>query len=494
MGVDVGTYETKATAVDDAGRVVATARHPHRLSVPAPGWAEHDAELVWWDGFVVVVRALLKAEAMRSARVVGLCCSGIGPAVLPVSADGRPLRPAILYGIDTRAAAQVSRIETMLGRGEVLSRSGNQLSAQSAGPKIAWLAEHEPEVHAAAAVFHTCQSFLVSRLTGESVVDHLTASYFHPLYSLREQQWDVSGCEGFVRRDQLPRLAWSDEVAGQLRADAAALTGLPAGIPVLVGSADAPCEALAAGVEQPGSTMVMYGSSGFMIAPTDGPKPGGELYCAPGLTAGSWLVAAGTSTAGTATRWLTELLDLRGADTAAVFAELVALASSAPKGSRGLLVLPHFSGERTPVNDPDAQGVIHGLTLGHGRAELARAVLEGVAHSMVWALESVLTHIDARHTAQQVVAIGGGTANPVWLQAVSDISGRSQQVSTSPGASYGGALLGARTVGLLSHDPERRWHSVTQQVVADADAHPGYTRDHDRFVQVYAALARMRAA
>ncbi|WP_270889289.1 FGGY-family carbohydrate kinase [Pedococcus sp. 5OH_020] len=494
VGVDIGTYETKATAVDAIGAVVATAKCPHQLSLPAPGFAEHDAETVWWGGLVTAVRSLLDTPSMAATSVQALCCSGIGPAVVPTTAAGRALRPAILYGIDTRAGDQADQIEQRLGAATITARSGNQLSSQSAGPKIAWLAQHEPDVVAATAVIHTCQSFLVHRLTGQVVMDHATASYFHPLYSLREHRWDTEGCEWFVRPEQLPSLAWSDQVAGRLLPEPAAQIGLPVGTPVLVGSADAPCEALACDVEQPHSAMVMYGSSGFMIAPTADAMPGAGLYCAPGLTDGSWLVAAGTSTAGTATRWLTQLLRLGGEPGGSEFVELVALASLAPKGSLGLLVLPHFSGERTPFDDPAARGVIEGLSLAHGRAELARAVLEGIAHSMVLALASMLAHADTGGQHRRLSAIGGGTANLVWLQAVSDIAGLPQQVFKSPGASYGGALLAGRAIGLLERNVVPECRQPTLTIDPDEAAHAAYVHDHERFSQVYTALRQVRTA
>ena len=497
IGVDVGTYEVKAVAIDSHGQVVARVKVAHDLDVPYPGWAEHDVDTVWWGGLVTVIQTLLARPELQSCEPICLCCSGIGPAVVPVDEAGRALRPAILYGIDTRAQEQINRLQLRLGSEDILRRSGNSLSTQSAGPKIAWLADHEPDIHARAATFHTCQSFLVQRLTGTKVMDHLTASYFHPLYSLKALDWDLSGCEEIVRLDQLPELAWSNEVAGRLLSAASTATGLPAGIPVLVGSADAPVEALACGVESPDSVMMMYGSSGFLIAPTSRPEPGLGHYCAPGLVRGSWLVAAGTSTAGTATRWLIDLLGLRsegpGSDLTdgRAFTDLIELALMSPKGSRGLLVLPHLSGERTPVNDPDARGAIEGISLSHGRPELARALLEGVAHSMAWALESLPAGTDF-DTRRRVVATGGGTANPVWVQAMSDISGVTQEMFVSPGASYGDAILGARALGLISDKPVLDYLPAPILVEPDQAAAPAYRRDHRRFTDLYFALREVR--
>jgi xylulokinase len=240
IGIDVGTYESKGVLVDESGRIVASATRAHRLLVKRAGFAEHDAEDAWWGGLVELTQRLLATPGVTADDVKAICCSGIGPCVLPIDAEGRPLRPAILYGVDTRASEQITQISADLGDEEILKRSGNRLSSQSAGPKIAWIRDHEPTIHAAAWRFVTCQTFLVGRLSGRWVIDHGTAGYFHPLYDLNSHQWNVGGCESFIEVGRLPELAWAGEIAGAVTERAARLTGLSVGTPVLVGAADAP--------------------------------------------------------------------------------------------------------------------------------------------------------------------------------------------------------------------------------------------------------------
>ena len=166
IGVDVGTSETKAVLVDRDGRVLAAASAPNTLHVPRPGWAEHDAEADWWGNLCTVVREILARSDIAPADTEAVGCSGIGPCVLPVDEDVTPLGPGILYGIDTRAGAQIERLNEELGEAAILERTGNALTSQSAGPKVAWLRDERPDAFAAAAMFHTCQSFLAARLTG----------------------------------------------------------------------------------------------------------------------------------------------------------------------------------------------------------------------------------------------------------------------------------------------------------------------------------------
>jgi len=473
IGIDIGTYEAKGVVIDDTGTLLASAVRPHRLDVPQAGYAEHDAEGVWWGGLVELVGRLLASPGVDASSVAAICCSGIGPCVLPIMADGTALRSAILYGVDTRAMREVRELTERVGEAGILDRSGTTLSSQSAGPKIAWVRRHEPQIFERADLFVTCQGYLAGRLTGEWVMDHATAGYFHPFYRLAEQRWDVSGFEDIVGTDRLPRLVWSDEIVGTVTASAAAETGLPPGIPVIAGAADAPMEAFSAGVAAPGEMMIMYGSSHFLIEVVDRPVVGPTLYSAPYLVEGSFVLAGGTSTAGTLTRWFAGLVGEDPSADDTVFERLAAEAAASPPAARGLLALPHFSGERTPHNDPLLTGGILGLTLTHTRADVYRAVLESVAHSVA----DVLGEYDAVGAApHSIAAVGGGTRNEVWLQAVSDVTGRDQRVVSGAGASMGDAMMAGVAIGLVDRAGLRAWVPSTRR----ARARPEYAAIYAR--------------
>jgi len=489
LGIDIGTFETKGVLVDASGVVRARARRRHGIATPAPGWVEHDADAVWWADFAAVARELTAAVGPGD-RIAGVGASGIGPCVLPVDADLRPLRPAILYGVDTRAQAEIDELTELLGEDELLSRSGNVLTSQSSGPKVLWVERHEPEVAARTRWYLTCESYLVARLTGEVVMDRATAGYFHPLYDAAADEW-AADLAGIVAREKLPRLAWSHEVVGRVTDAAAVETGIPAGTPVVAGAADAPSEALAASVAAPGDMMLMYGSSTFMIRVADRPISDRVLWSAPFLFPGTYVVAGGTSTAGTATRWVCDALGLDpAAGDDALFAELVALASTSPPGARGVLALPHLSGERTPVHDPDARGAFVGISLDTDRGDLARALIEGIAHSVAHALDA---YESAALRPDRLVAIGGGTKNPILTQTVSDLTGLAQEVADSDGAALGDAILAALGVGLVASPRDAAAWIRMRDGVTPGDAAGPLRADHADYVELYRALAPLNA-
>ncbi|WP_409179692.1 FGGY-family carbohydrate kinase [Amycolatopsis sp. VS8301801F10] len=466
LGIDIGTSSSKGVLVGADGTVLARAARPHSTSRPRPGWFEHDAETVWWAGFAALVRELLAGGHTPA----GLAVSGIGPVLLPADGDGRPLRPAILYGVDTRAGAEIAELTAELGEESIVERCGSALSSQAAGPKWRWLYRHEPDVAARARQFLMASSYLVRRLTGEYVLDHHSASQCDPMYDLRAGGWAEDWAALVAPGIDLPRLAWPTEVVGTVTAEAAAETGLPAGLPVTCGTIDAWAEATSAGVRDPGDTMVMYGTTMFLVQAVAEARPVPGLWATRGVFPGSYSLAAGMATSGAITDWLRELFD-------GDFAELVASAGRVPAGSRGLLMLPYFAGERTPVPDPLARGVIAGLTTSHGRAELYRAALEGTAYGVRHNLAAMGA------PARRLVAVGGGTQGRVWTGIVSDVTRTPQHLPTETvGACFGDAYLAAVAVGL---EPDiEEWNPVAEVIEPD----PVRADRYDEFYAHYRAL------
>ncbi|WP_158891251.1 FGGY-family carbohydrate kinase [Amycolatopsis anabasis] len=472
LGIDIGTSSSKGVLVDPDGTIVARASRAHETSYPHPGWVEHDAETVWWQDFLALTRELVPAAEGR--RIAGLAVSGIGPVLLPADADGRPLRPAILYGVDTRAAREIAELNGELGAESIVERGGTPLSSQAVGPKWRWLARHEPEVYQRTSLFLMASSYLVHRLTGEYVLDHHSASQCDPMYDLRAADWAADWAELVAPGIALPRLAWPTEVVGTVTARAAAETGLPQGLPVTAGTVDAWAEAASVGVTDPGDTMVMYGTTMFLIQVLADPRPHPGLWTTRGAFPGTYSLAAGMATSGAITDWLRKLV---GRD----FTELVADAAKAPAGSRGLLLLPYFAGERTPLFDPDARGVIAGLTTGHGVGELYRAALEGIAYGVRHNLEAMSASGGA---ARRLVAVGGGTQGGLWTQIVSDVTGAEQQVPAETiGAALGDALLAGVATGL---EPDvAAWNPVATTVRPDPERTPLYDEFYARYRELY---------
>ena len=476
LGIDIGTFETKGVLVDTEGRIVAEARHPHRMLVPRPGWAEHRAEEDWWGDFVQVTRAILAQSKVAPGRIKAVAASAIGPCMLPVDATGAPLMNGVLYGVDTRATAQIAELNAAIGEDRIHATCGNALTSQSVGPKILWLKQEHPELFARTARVLTSTSYLTWKLTGEYAIDHYTAANFSPLYDVGKLDWTAELAD-ILPLENLPRLMWSTDIAGYVTAAAARETGLAKGTPVTCGTIDAAAEAISVGVQHPGEMMMMYGSTIFIIQVTDRPLHDPRLWYAPWLFPGLHASMAGLSTSGTLTHWFRDQL-ARDAD----FATLAAEAAASPKGAKGLICLPYFSGERTPIHDPAAKGAFFGLDLTHGRGDLFRAVLEGIASGTAHVTE---TFAEAGASPRRVLAVGGGTQNAVWMQATSDLCGLPQVVcEKTVGASYGDAFLAAVAVGAAAPDEIAAWNPVRRTVTPEKVA--AYARQYPLWKALYA--------
>ena len=475
IGLDIGTSSTKAVAVDADGTVVAARSGPHGTDQPRPGWFEQDAQAIWWEQSCDLLRALLADERVGGSAIRAVGVSGIGPCVLVCDKAGNPLRPAILYGIDMRASAEVTELTVRLGAADILARAGSALSSQAAGPKLLWLQRHEPEVWARTARWFSASSFLVNKLTGEYLLDHHTASQFDPMYDIRAQSWASDWAAALSPGAALPRLAWPGEIAGQVTAGASAATGLPPGTPVLAGTVDAWAEAHSAGVRQRGDLMIMYGSTLFLVGvdPAAGPHPG--LWLTAGLTPGTGTLAAGMATSGLLANWVSDTAGLPVGD-------LIEAASRVTPGAEGLLLLPYFAGERSPVFDPGARGAVLGLTLAHTPAHLMRAALEAVAMGVRHNLEA-FDSVRPGGSRWRPVAVGGGAAGSLWPQIVSDVSGHAQDIpAQTVGASYGDALLAAVAAGLVP--PDTDW----TKIVATVRPRPELADLYERRYAVYRDL------
>ena len=468
LGIDVGSSGVKGVLVDASGRPEAAAEVPHDISRPRPGWAEQDAERDWWAGAADVSRRLVGG---RAERVAAVGVTGLGPCLVPAGADSRPLRAAILYGIDTRAGDQIARLTAELGADAILARCGARLTSQSVGPKIRWLVDEEPQVWAATRRVFGAASYLVSRLTGEYVLDHHSASHWAPLYDVARNAWIVE---------------WAERVGSgaHLAATGVAARGLRTGQPRR-GRGDGPCRrhpgrrwhdrllGRGRGIGAAGARrgLLVYGTSMFLTEVGSPARIDTRLWRTVGFTPGSHNVAAGVGSSGALTTWLRELTGGPPYD------ELLDEADSAGPGAGGLLALPYFAGERTPWFDPDLRGAIFGLTAAHGRGHVFRALLEATAFAVRQNLEVMR---EAGATIASLRSSGGGAADALWPQIVSDVTGLPQDVRAgSDRASVGAALLAAMAVGAATL--ETQWQRPGTPVVPRAALRALYDDLYCRF-------------
>ena len=456
LGVDVGTSSTKGVLVDGSGTVIRSATREHVVDRPHPGWVEMDSQ-VWWQEFGSISQELLAAG---DVEVTAVGVSGMGPCVLLTDGDGTPLRSAILYGVDTRATRQIDTLTQELGEQAILERCGSALTTQAVGPKLRWVAENEPDLFARAKRLFMPASWLGYQLTGRYGLDFHSASQCTPLFDTEALDWHRPWADGIAGGIELPPLAWAGDVIGGVTSAAADQTGIPAGVPVITGTIDAWSEAVSVGAHHTGDLMLMYGTTMFLVHTVAERLTTPSMWGTVGALPHTRNLAGGMATSGAITGWLREIFGSPD------YPQLLAEAEASGPGARGLLMLPYFAGERTPVMDPDARGIVAGLTLRHGRGDLYRAALEATGLAVRHNIEVMET---TGASIERVVAVGGGTRGDLWTQIVSDITGLSQVIpSKTIGASFGAAFLAAQldgprsieewnpTVGIRAPDPAVR--------------------------------------
>lgn len=489
VGVDIGTYSSKGVLVKTDGTLVASHAVPHGMDMPSPGFFEHDADRVWWHDFVEIIENLLQKTGIDPKQILGIGTSAIGSCVLPIDEKGRPLRPAILYGIDTRATREIEYLESKLGKGEIFKKSGSHLSSQASGPKVLWIRNNEPDVYENTRWFLTSEAYLVYRLTGKASIDIYTAAGYTPLYDVYKREWVEEAANLITPLERLPKAYWSHEVVGEVTAEAAKETGLAEGTPVVAGTTDAAAEAISAGVADFGDMMLMFGSSIFFIMKTAELVETEHFWSANFLEEGTFAFLGGMSTGGSLTTWFREQFaqfevekEKEGGEKA--YAELAKLASASPIGSKGLVALPYFEGERTPLHDPKAKGMLFGLSLKHTKGDVYRAILEGVAFGIRHNVE-VMSEEGVQ--PKRILAVGGGTKNPLWLQIVADVCNIELTVPEQQiGASYGDAFLAGTGIGLFKSLSEiKQWVKTKGIIKPNPETRKLYEVNYQVFRQLY---------
>lgn len=487
MGVDIGTSSSKGVLVEVfSGQVVARKVIEHAVRMPKPGWVEQDAEETWWGEFVEISRHLIQQADVDPKNILGIGVSGIGPCVLPVDKDHNPLRPAILYGIDTRATAEILQFENALGREKIFQLAGCQLSSSSTAPKILWIANHEPRVFHETRWFLTCQSYIVLKLTGIPSIDAYTASTYSPIIDVERIAWMDEKIAGINPRACLPDIHWTSEIVGNVTAEAAQVTGLAAGTPIIAGTIDAAAEAISIGLSNIGEMMMMFGSSNSIILRTDKFVRSRSFWGLNWLLPETYALVGGMATVGSLSRWFLEniyhIKNLKENENP--YTAMAELLHQSPPGANKLIALPYFEGERTPISDPFAKGSLFGLTLRHTQADIYRALLEGVGFGIRHNIES-LRGEGVR--AERILSVGGGSKNLGWMQLICDICNITMEIPASQsGSSYGDAFLAGMGVGVFDEISDiHHWLEPGVTLRPQSELHHQYLPLYEIYLELY---------
>lgn len=478
LGVDVGTTAVKVVALDGEGRVAAEAQAAHDVAAPHPGWAEAEPA-TWWASASAALRDLARRTSL--ADVTAVSVSGMVPALVLLDADGHVLRPAIQQN-DARAGRELDWLAARLDAAAFLAATGQPLSQQLVPPRLLWLRRHEPDVAAAIRRVAGSYDWITHRLTGEWSVERNWALEAG-LWDARHDRWYGPMLEAAdIPLAWLPPVRVPHEVVGMVTGAAAAETGLAAGTLVIAGSADHVAAALAAGAG-PGELVLKIGGAGDVLYGLDRFAPDPRLYIDYHDLPGAFLLNGCMATSGALVKWFADRCagDL---DPAGRYARLDAEAAAVAPGSEGLVALPYFLGEKTPLLDPAARGVLFGLAPRHGRGHLHRALLEAVAHGFRHHVEIIEA---AGHPVRAVRVMDGGARSPLWREIVADVLGRA--VSYSPGAELGSAHGVAQVAGVAAG----LWDWTPPRAAGESIAHEPEPAAAARYGELHAVYRELYA-
>jgi xylulokinase len=483
LGVDIGTTAVKAVLIDLLGCTLATASETYPTHYVAPDGVEQDPE-DWWRAVVSVIRKVVDVVPTAKERVAAVAVSAQGPTLLPVDAQGRPLRNALIW-MDRRAEAEARDLEQSLGFSTITSLTGNRPDPFYVAPKILWLARHEPRVFSETRLFLQITGFINHRLSGEYSLDAAHAG----LLLLREASgaWSPQLCSAcHVEPEYFPPVYDGHIVIGTLTGGAAELTGLRPGIPICAGTVDSAAAALEAGAVDPGTAAEMTGTSTVLIMPAPLEIVQPVFITMPHALPGRRLLLGAMTSSGASLRWFLDQFgemerqaaQAHGTDP---FDELVTLAASVPAGNEALIFLPYMMGERSPIWNTGARGVLSGLSLATTKGAMVRAILEGSAFALRHNLEI------AEQAGLEIAAVrsvGGGARSKLWNQIKADVLGRPILLPESAvGAAYGSALLAGVAVGLFPNSGEALASRVRIRERFEPDA-----GNHRRYSDLYAVF------
>ena len=483
---DLGTTGDKATLVSVDGEVVAsvTARYPTDFGTG--GKAEQDA-LHWWDAVCTATRSLLESAAVSPADLVAVSFSGQMMGAVLLDEHGDPIRPAIIWA-DTRSVDQVDRLLARIDMEDFYRITGHRLNATYSLSKMMWIRDNEPDSFGRARRVVLAKDFIVQRLTGVIHTDPSDASSTNA-FDQRANAWSDEIIEmAGLSRSLFPEVVGSTTVVGHVTRDAARATGMPEGLPVVMGGGDGPVGALGAGITSPESGAYAYlGSSSWVSYASSEPllDPAMRTMTFTHVLPGLYVPTSTMQAGGASLAWIVNLLS---PSDSGGFDDLLAQARTGSASESGLYFLPHLLGERSPHWNPKARGVFAGLAMHHGRADMVRAVIEGVAFVLRSGLDSFTTN-GARIEA--IDAIGGASKSDVVLGILADVWG----IPVSPrdlvdeATALGAAVLAGLGVGVFD-DPAvaAKLSTRGRAVEPREDLHRRLDLDYETFFDAYDRL------
>lgn len=490
LGIDIGTSACKAAAFDSEGKVLAQATKGYNVYYPEPGFVEQNP-MEWWNAVTVAIREIIETGKVKPEKIAGIGVDGQSWSAIPVDSSGYVLHNTPIW-MDTRSKDICEELTRKIGFERIFSISGNSLEPTYTTSKILWFKKNKPEVYNKTYKFLQSNSFIAYKLTGVMTQDRSQGYGLH-MFNMKSGEYDHSLSDEFgIPVEKLPDIYACHEVIGEVTAEAAEVTGLIAGTPVVAGGLDAACGTLGVGVLETGQTQEQGGQAGGMSICVDKAIAHPKLILSYHVVPDVWLLQGGT-VGGGSLKWFREQLGFYEENQAKLtgkrpFQIMDEEAADIPHGSEGLIFLPYMAGERSPLWDGKAKGVFFGLDYSKTRAHMIRAIMEGCAYALY---HNIKTAEEAKVSAGILNAMGGAANSRLWTQIKADVTGRVINVPSSDTATtLGAAILAGVGTGLYSSfkDAVDRTVSVKRVHEPDMNAHKQYMKYYEIYLEIYEKL------
>jgi xylulokinase len=480
MGIDIGTTATKIILIDLDSHVVSSVEKPSTLLSQYAGWAEENADQ-WWENVCQGVPECIAQAGIDAGQIAAVGTSGMVPTIVLLDKDDRVLRNSIQQN-DARAVKEIEYLRSKTDAADILRRTGSAITQQTIGTKILWLRHHEPQVLEKAVHLMGSYEFIAHRLTGVYHVERnwaLESGYF----DLYKEDWDDEILAlSTIDRGLLASVNWPSEIVGSVTREAARLTGLREGTPVVAGSADHIASSFSSGLKNQGDLLVKLGGAGDIMISLDTILVDERLFLDYHDIPGKYIASGCMASSGSLIKWFRNQFAPQ-----ASYSELDAAAEDLPAGSDGLVLLPYFLGEKTPIQDPVARGTLVGLTLTHTCAHVYRSVLEGISYGFYHHLKVLAEH---GMTPTYARCANGGARSALWKQITADVLGiHLEQVADHPGSSLGAAFCAGMGVGAFKRwDEIERYIKISTVTIPDMEKHARYDKLFILYREIYESL------
>ncbi len=484
MGIDISTTGAKAILINDKGDVLGASTHTYPLSTPKPLWSEQNPR-DWWQAAKESIREVIQANSVNPADIKGIGLTGQMHGLVLLDAQDQVLRPAILWN-DQRTGDACDEMVEKIGLEKLIRITGNPALTGFTAPKILWVRHNEPDVYEQIAHILLPKDYIRFKLSNDYAIDCADASGTS-LFDISKREFSDEILSILdINPAWLPSVYEGSAVTGAVSKEAAEITGLKAGTPIVGGGGDQAAQAVGVGAVSSGIVALTLGTSGVVFAPTGEPfiDPKGRLHAMchslpPGEDQG-WHLMGVMLSAGGSLRWYRDTFS-PGSD----YSDLIEPTKDIPPGSEGLLFMPYLTGERTPYPDPLARGGFVGLTVRHNFNHMTRSVLEGVGFGLCDSL--TLVREAGLGEISQIRVSGGGAKSPIWRQILADVmNAELVTVNTTEGACYGAALLAG--VGAVVWPSVKEACEATVKTLNATQPNPDNVKIYHDYYQDYREL------